>query len=123
MNYSRILLVAFCLLALPASASAEDDFSALVTGNKYQEIGEIARTFYVMGSVEGILFEAARLKFKPDGVVLGGCLSGKTGRQLTAIVDKYTAAHPELWHRPMSTLIYSAVLGGCQEDLLGPKGK
>jgi hypothetical protein len=86
-------------------------------------MSETARTFYVIGAVEGILFEATQLKFKADVLVLGGCLTGRTGRQLTAIADKYTAAHPELWHRPMSALVYRAVIGGCEEDLVGPKGK
>ena len=112
-----------CLLAVATSAWAEEDILALVTGNKYQEIDEIARAFYVMGAVEGMHFEAAHIKFSPDVLVLGGCVSGRTGRQLMAIVDKYTAAHPELWHKPMSTLVYRAVICGCEEAMRGPKGK
>jgi len=112
-----------CLLVLATSASAEEEVLALVTGNKYQEIDEVARPFYVIGAVEGMHFEATHVKFSPDVLVLGGCVSGRSGRQLMAIVDKYTAAHPELWHKPMSTLVYRAVISGCEEALREPKGK
>jgi hypothetical protein len=119
-----ILVVALCcLLAAATSAWAEEDTLALVTGNKYQEISDSARAFYVMGAVEGMYFEAAHVKFSPDVLVLGGCVSGRTGLQLRAIVDKYTAAHPELWHKPMSTLVYRAVISGCEEALREPKVK
>jgi hypothetical protein len=109
------LLVA--TLMLPMTISAEEEFSAIVTGNKYRELGEAARTFYVMGVVEGIQFEAAQLKFQPDLVVLGGCVGGRTGNQLRAMVDKYAEAHPESWHKPASTLVYRGVISGCEEAL------
>lgn len=104
------------LLSVATSAHAEEEISAVITGNKYRELGEVARVFYVMGAVEGMQSEAARLKFQPDVVMLGGCVAKRTGRQLMAIVDKYTAANPEVWHKPMSTLVYQAVLGGCEKD-------
>jgi hypothetical protein len=120
---ARILLALWCLLTLATRAPADEVRAAIVTGNNYRELGETARAFYVMGAVEGMQSEAARLTFNPDIVMPGGCVAGRTGRQLMAIVDKYTAEHPELWHTPMSALIYRAVIGGCEEDPRGLKGK
>jgi len=70
-----------------------------------------------MGVVEGMQFEAANVKFEADLIVLRDCVGGRTGGQLMAIVDKYATAHPELWHKPMSALVYPAVIRACEESL------
>jgi len=113
----KAVLVAAALATFPVTVSAEEEILSVVTGNKYRELEPAARTFYVMGVIEGMQFEAAHLKFQPDLVVLRGCIGGRTGGQLMAIVDKYAAAHPELWHKPMSALVYPAVIRGCEEAL------
>jgi len=114
---TKAFLIAGALAVLPAAAVAEEEISSIVTGNKYRELDTTAKTFYVMGVVEGMQFEAANVKFEADLVVLRGCVGGRTGGQLTAIVDKYAAAHPELWHKPMSRLVWPAAIGACEESL------
>jgi hypothetical protein len=86
----KTLLVAAALVLLPAMVLVEEEITAVVTGYKYRELDKTARAFYVMGVVEGMQFEAAHVKFEPDLVVLRGCVGGRTGGQLMAIVDTST---------------------------------
>jgi hypothetical protein len=83
------------------------------TGNDYQEHDDAARVQYIQGLVDGFL---AAPFFGADSTLveaLHQCLVPMKIPQVAAIVEKYLAGHPEVWHDDMHALALQALRPAC----------
>lgn len=94
-----------------------------LSGNEWQQLGEIAQDFYIIGVVEGaaaMLLYVARIEAdKQPATTIGAGLTyellkcvnrpGVSRAQYLAIVRKYVRDHPADWHYTMPSLIFNAL--------------
>jgi len=86
-----------------------------ITGNTYREkwSDDPDRVLYITGLFDGLMMSSM---FGGDGSLImsfKACLNGMNNKQVTVIVDKYLAAHPELWHQDMQVLAVDAIKEIC----------
>ena len=93
-------------------------------------MNEGAKAAYVTGVIDGFFALSTN---KTGGVSkeytkshwLYRCIKkGLLNNQVKAIVDKYLKENPEIWHRPMNNIVFTAMATTCpsyQEDLMKPR--
>jgi len=104
--------------AAPAHAQ-EPEVNLMVrkgfTGNDYLRESAALQQRYVEGVVDGLLMAPAVAGDGEESQYewLTVCLIGRTGSQLTAMVDRHLELHPDRWHSPMSFLVYQTIITAC----------
>ncbi len=115
-----VLIALVAALGCPTSEGA--DGPQKLTGNVWQTMPRAMRLTYVTATVDAwALAEiVARVKlasFPPSAASIElapRCLDHERSfGQYLAIVDKWLADHPDLWHEPLSGLVYWALDRGC----------
>jgi hypothetical protein len=110
-----VVLACSALLASTAFAQSISMPPAAESGTTYRELDATTRGWYVRGLVDGFLGAA---QFGGDEnllVAFSKCLSGMNSVEIEALVDKYLADHPALWHKGMHALAANAITDSCPE--------
>ena len=110
--------VVVLLILFSGQSIAEDDDSVLIQngfikGNDFRVLDSGGKNMYSMGLVDGILLSPLYGAPKSKLEEFESCTTGMNGSQLSAILDKYLAAHPERWHQSMHTLSFVALKEAC----------
>ena len=111
-------IAAMALLALMSPATPAQGVrvpNGLVEGRDYRTWPRIERTRYVMGAVDAYLASPIIGAPHRNASVLQTCLMDMSDTQMTAIVDKYLADHPEVWHYGMHIVVINSVRAVCSE--------
>jgi|SRR5580704_8820398 hypothetical protein len=109
-----------CLCAVVAHGQKERQITIPTYFEKaedYHALPEFDRKAYTTGLIDG--FYGAAM-FGPDGKgaeKLGACTKGMDTTQITAIISKYVADHPEGWNYPLSMQAYNAMNRACPGGL------
>ncbi len=108
----RIIILAVAYL-FAATGWAQLVGIGFVDGNKYRDLDNRAREFYIRGIYDGFIFSpwVGGDPNIPD--VIGDCFGDMLVTQLTAIVSGYMDEHPEHWHYPMNTIVWYAFREVC----------
>ncbi len=114
---NRYLMV-FLLTVFSSQSLARDDGSILIQngfikGNDFRILDGPSKNMYSMGLIDGILLSPLYGAPKSKLEKFEGCTTGMNGTQISAILDKYLAAHPERWHQSMHTLAFAALEEAC----------
>jgi hypothetical protein len=110
------------LLSLGLALAASDNETAgkhtlvsFVTTEKYRQLPPASRTVYLSGWLDGRL-NAGYIGGTAEAIESQRqCVIGKTDTQITAIVDKYIADHPETWNRPAALEADDALQSICPD--------
>ena len=88
-----------------------------VSAERYKGAPEEVRQAYVTGLMDGRLNPnrfGNNKKTLAATTTLRNCVMHKTITQITAIVDKYVASHPEDWDKPASVAVDDAFANICE---------
>jgi hypothetical protein len=104
------------LLTLANAASAQEPVwvqDGFMTGEAYLSMDADSQANYAMGVIDGLILSP--LVGAPPSKIgwLQGCLANMSGTQVAAILKKQVQDHPESWHRPAHTQMYSALVSTC----------
>jgi hypothetical protein len=108
--------VSLLVLLSGTTGGAPGDFSVepgFITGSKYRKFDQAHRETYLVDVIDGYLGSIA---FKADQNLIPAfntCISDMDSEQITAIVDKYMAQHPEYWNQGMNVLVIQSILAVC----------
>ena len=105
--------------ALSAQAGLSTIFTGFSTGETYKSQDRDTREAYIVGVNDALrvagMFDAPERRPR----WLRDCTVGWKVPQLTAIADRYVAAHPERWQDPMAVLYIVAMREACPGWRLG----
>lgn len=113
----KIGLLLMFLSAIGAAHAVSGDFQnvnpGFYTGNNYVRSADNVRAGYVTGFIDGLLASPLYGAKSPSLQKLILCMDQMTNDQVTAIVDKWLADNPAVWHLQMNALAFSAVTLAC----------
>ncbi|GGI72860.1 hypothetical protein GCM10007978_08340 [Shewanella hanedai] len=113
----KYLVVLFLIVFASQSFASEDGTvliqNGFIKGNEFRVFDNGSKNIYSMGLVDGILLSPLYGVRKSNMGRFEDCTAGMNGSQLTAIFDKYLAAHPERWHQGMHILAFVALKESC----------
>lgn len=104
---ASIMVMMICLLT--TGGWTMKPFVCLITGNKYIESPSDFQGAYLMGLSDGFDFVIG-MEDPIDIDLFSINTGGMTFNQLKAIVDKSMKDNPRLWHKPMSLIVFDAVV-------------
>ena len=110
-------LMVMGLVAALAVAQIND---TTTTGQGWREWPPLMRSTYAAGFVGGYLVGVTNTGRYPiskstKAGQLCSCMTDMTYGQLTAVMDKYVADHPEKWNKPIFELFDAALTKACAD--------
>ncbi len=81
-----------------------------MTGNIWKDLPDYTRLVYAMGFIDGMVVATQQPGLSAD---IAKCTDRMSYGQIEAIVSKYIADHPEMWHRDLFVLAPVALLKAC----------
>jgi len=107
-------------VCMPCSSQPKSDGlisipNAAATGETYHGLTDSARSYYLSGLLDGFFGSPLLAGNENLATALHECLLQFHTVQIVAIVDKYIADNPALWHHSMHMLALDALEPSCPE--------
>lgn len=131
----RVGLVTLVISGLAVAVNAKSlTGNNNLTGNDYQQFTVEMKISYAIGLFQGLVIASiqaaapapapgwkmltlpeATTKQPAPAVALFGCLSPMTVGQIRAILEKYLADNPSVWHHELGEIANNAVVDACSK--------
>lgn len=85
------------------------------TGSDLRKMDDRSLSIYISGYISALYVAPVVLPaFEPCvDLIHQKCFAGRRFDQLTAILRKYLADHPDEWHNPANIIVFKALIGPC----------